>query len=145
MAVRYSLLTYMYTLFYHAHTNGETVMRALAWEFPDDASLRGTFSQFMLGPSILVTPVLQPNVDYVNGVFPGIGQSERWYDWYSLQAAVSLRFNNRSSQLERRVAPLIVCWSLSVQMDRPLVVFTSMMARAWFRTQRAWSRYITNY
>ena len=32
MAVRYSLLGYMYTLFYHAHTQGETVMRALAWE-----------------------------------------------------------------------------------------------------------------
>ena len=32
MAVRYSLLGYMYTLFYHAHSQGETVMRALAWE-----------------------------------------------------------------------------------------------------------------
>lgn len=32
MAVRYSLLTYMYTLFYYAHTEGQTVMRALAWE-----------------------------------------------------------------------------------------------------------------
>lgn len=85
MAVRYSLLTYMYTLFYHAHTKGETVMRALAWEFPDDASLRETFNQFLLGPSILVTPVLEPNVDYVKGVFPGIGQGERWYDWYTLQ------------------------------------------------------------
>ncbi|KAF1973746.1 hypothetical protein BU23DRAFT_639650 [Bimuria novae-zelandiae CBS 107.79] len=76
MAVRYNILTYMYTLFYHAHTKGETVMRALAWEFPDNTSLRETFNQFLLGPSILVTPVLQPNVDYVNGVFPGIGQGE---------------------------------------------------------------------
>ncbi|KAF3049897.1 hypothetical protein E8E11_005491 [Didymella keratinophila] len=84
MAVRYSLLGYMYTLFYHAHTKGETVMRALAWEFPNDESLRGTFSQFMLGPSILVTPVLVPNVETVQGVFPGIGQGERWYDWYTL-------------------------------------------------------------
>jgi alpha-glucosidase len=31
-AVRYSLLNYMYTLFYYAHTRGDTVMRALAWE-----------------------------------------------------------------------------------------------------------------
>lgn len=84
MAVRYSLLTYMYTLFYHAHTQGDAVMRALAWEFPEDQSLRETFNQFLLGPSILVTPVLQPNVDYVNGVFPGIGQGTRWYDWYTL-------------------------------------------------------------
>jgi alpha-glucosidase len=38
----------------------------------------------MLGPSILVTPVLVPNVEIVQGVFPGIGNSERWYDWYTL-------------------------------------------------------------
>jgi alpha-glucosidase len=71
MAVRYSLLNYMYTLFYYAHTKGDTVMRALAWEFPNDESLKGTCTQFLLGPSLLVTPVLIPNVDSVKGVFPG--------------------------------------------------------------------------
>lgn len=84
ISVRYSLLTYMYTLFYYAHTQGETVMRALAWEFPNDASLRAVDTQFLLGPSILVTPVLEPNVDTVRGVFPGIGAGTRWYDWYTL-------------------------------------------------------------
>nr|OQO24766.1 hypothetical protein B0A51_07791 [Rachicladosporium sp. CCFEE 5018] len=86
MHVRYSLLNYMYTLFYYAHIQGETVMRAPAWEFPEDASLAGTYSQFMLGPSLLVTPVLIPNVNTVNGVFPGVGDGTKWYDWYTLQA-----------------------------------------------------------
>jgi len=86
MKVRYSLLNYMYTLFYHAHTKGDTVMRALAWEFPSDISLRETYSQFMLGPSLLITPVLEPNVETVSGVFPGVGEGEKWYDWYTLQA-----------------------------------------------------------
>ena len=36
MHIRYSLLPYMYTLFYEAHTTGSTVMRALAWEFPNE-------------------------------------------------------------------------------------------------------------
>ncbi|WPG98450.1 Hypothetical protein R9X50_00124000 [Acrodontium crateriforme] len=85
MQVRYSMLTYMYTLFYYAATEGQTVMRALSWEFPNDPSLAGTYSQFMLGPSILVTPVLVPNVDYVKGVFPGVGEGTKWYDWYTLQ------------------------------------------------------------
>ncbi|KAK5729270.1 hypothetical protein LTR15_002412 [Elasticomyces elasticus] len=89
IAVRYSLLTYMYTLFYYAHTQGDTVMRALAWEFPNDPSLAGTFSQFMLGPSLLITPVLIPNVDTVNGVFPGIGEGTNWFDWYTLQPVVA--------------------------------------------------------
>lgn len=86
MKVRYSLLNYMYTLFYHAHTSGDTVMRALAWEFPSDISLRETYSQFMLGSALLVTPVLVPNVNTVSGVFPGVGEGERWFDWYTLQA-----------------------------------------------------------
>jgi alpha-glucosidase len=86
MKARYALLNYLYTLFYHAHTRGDTVMRALAWEFPEDISLRGTFSQFMLGPSLLITPVLVPNVDTVSGVFPGVGGGTKWYDWYTLRA-----------------------------------------------------------
>lgn len=40
MSVRYSLLNYMYTLFYYAHTKGDTVMRALAWEYVTIVSSR---------------------------------------------------------------------------------------------------------
>jgi len=40
MNIRYSLLPYTYTLFYKANSAGETVLRALAWEFPNDPSLK---------------------------------------------------------------------------------------------------------
>ena len=60
-------------------------MRALAWEFPDDASLAGTYNQFLLGPSLLITPVLFPNTFTAHGVFPGVGEGTKWYDWYTLQ------------------------------------------------------------
>ncbi|PSN67081.1 hypothetical protein BS50DRAFT_600606 [Corynespora cassiicola Philippines] len=83
MHIRYSLLPYMYTLMHQAHTTGSTVMRALAWEFPNEPQLAGVDTQFLLGPSILVTPVLEPQVDTVNGVFPGIIDGESWYDWYT--------------------------------------------------------------
>lgn len=83
MHIRYSLLPYMYTLFHQAHTTGSTVMRALAWEFPNEPQLAGVDTQFLLGPNILVTPVLEPQADTVNGVFPGIADGEVWYDWYS--------------------------------------------------------------
>ena len=91
ISIRYSLLTYIYTLFYGAHTRGDTVMRALAWEFPDDISLRETDNEFMLGPALLVTPVLEPNVRSVRGVFPGIEEGTRWYDWYSLEEVEVVR------------------------------------------------------
>ena len=85
IGIRYSLLAYMYTLLYYAHTRGDTMMRALAWEFPNDKSLRAVDNQFMLGPSILVTPVLEPDARTVKGMLPGCGESTRWYDWYTLQ------------------------------------------------------------
>ncbi|KAK5136357.1 hypothetical protein LTR08_003483 [Meristemomyces frigidus] len=69
-------------------------MRALAWEFPNDASLSDAFAQFMLGPSLLVTPVLIPNVDTVQGVFPGIGEGTNWYDWYTLQPVTAQPHEN---------------------------------------------------
>lgn len=91
IAVRYSLLTYMYTLFFFAHTRGDTVLRALAWEFPNDESLRATDNQFMLGSALLITPVLTEGATSVKGVLPGLGDVERWYDWYTLAEVTGVR------------------------------------------------------
>lgn len=83
MAIRYAILPYFYTLFEKAHTTGSTVMRALSWEFPNDPSLANVNTQFLVGPSIMVVPVLEPLVNYTKGVFPGVKQGEIWYDWYT--------------------------------------------------------------
>lgn len=88
MKIRYAILPYIYTLFQQAHTTGSTVMRALAWEFPNDPSLAAVDTQFLLGPSIMVVPVLAPQATSVKGIFPGIKQGEIWYDWYT-QTAVN--------------------------------------------------------
>lgn len=83
--VRFQLLPYWYTLFWKAHTNGETVLRALSWNFPDEELLKSVDNQFMLGPDILITPVLAPLLREAKGVFPGVGSGTRWYDWYTLE------------------------------------------------------------
>lgn len=79
------MLPYLYTLLHNAHAKGDAIMRALAWEFPDDIMLRSTDNQFLVGPSVLITPVLEKGATSVKGVFPGIGDGTRWYDWYTLQ------------------------------------------------------------
>ncbi|KAL2799144.1 glycosyl hydrolases family 31-domain-containing protein [Aspergillus keveii] len=83
MNIRYALLPYFYTLMNNAHTDGSTVLRALAWEFPGEPSLAAVDTQFLVGPSIMVVPVLEPHVDTVRGVFPGVVQGQVWYDWYT--------------------------------------------------------------
>lgn len=88
MRIRYSLLPYIYTLFHAAHETGSTVMRALAWDFPNDPTLAAADRQFLLGPSIMVVPVLNQGATSVDGVFPGVGHDTVWYDWYT-HAAVN--------------------------------------------------------
>jgi alpha-glucosidase len=103
MATRFQLLPYIYTLFYNANQNGDTVMRALAWEFPDDPSLANADRQFFLGPSILVTPVLDQGATSVMGVFPGLVEgTDVYYDWYS-NAPVSVPTGGKNTTI---AAPL---------------------------------------
>ncbi|KAF1347526.1 glycosyl hydrolases family 31-domain-containing protein [Delphinella strobiligena] len=90
MAIRYSLLPYIYTLSHLSHTTGSTIMRALAWEFPDDPTLAAADRQFLLGPSLMITPVLKQGATTVDGVFPGVTAGELWYDWYN-QSAVEVQ------------------------------------------------------
>ncbi|KAF4556093.1 Alpha-glucosidase-like protein 3 [Elsinoe fawcettii] len=100
MSIRYALLPYLYTLLYRASTSGDTVMRALAWEFPHDPSLAAVDTQFLLGPAVLVTPVLEPNVRTVNGVFPGLDRGEVWYDWYNHSRVVAQPGENKTLEAE---------------------------------------------
>jgi alpha-glucosidase len=83
MKIRYALLPYMYTLFAKANSLGDTVMRALAWEFTDEPWLRDADRQFLLGPALMVAPVLAQGADTVGAVFPGAGKGTVWYDWYN--------------------------------------------------------------
>ncbi|KAJ3574598.1 hypothetical protein NP233_g1666 [Leucocoprinus birnbaumii] len=82
--VRYTLLPYWYTLFANSSQYGTPPVRALFFEFPDEPELFTIDSQFLVGRDILVTPVLEPNVSTVNGLFPGRG-NVIWRDWYTHQ------------------------------------------------------------
>ncbi|KYG43699.1 hypothetical protein M433DRAFT_338024 [Acidomyces richmondensis BFW] len=61
-------------------------MRALAWEFPNEPYLASADRHFMLGDSLLIIPVLEPNAEAVSGVFPGESTGTIWYDWYNHSA-----------------------------------------------------------
>jgi alpha-glucosidase (family GH31 glycosyl hydrolase) len=56
--MRYSLLPYLYTLFYRAHISGNTVIRPLFHEYPMDNNTYDIDKQFMWGSSVLISPFL---------------------------------------------------------------------------------------
>lgn len=96
--IRYSVLPYIYTLFWRAHTQGTVVMRAMSWEFPNDPSLAAVDTQFLLGPSLMIVPVLTQGATNVTGYFPGLAMgSEVWYDWYNQTGMVSSSSSGNSS------------------------------------------------
>lgn len=75
--IRYTLLPYLYTLFYKAHVNGETVVRPLMHEFYSDSQTWHVHKQFMWGAHLLITPVLDPGVQIVKAYIP----DAIWYDY----------------------------------------------------------------
>eukprot|EP01125_Pyxidicula_operculata_P004663 TRINITY_DN1751_c0_g3_i1.p1 TRINITY_DN1751_c0_g3~~TRINITY_DN1751_c0_g3_i1.p1 ORF type:complete len:967 (-),score=192.43 TRINITY_DN1751_c0_g3_i1:131-3031(-) len=83
--LRYSLLPYLYTEFYHANHEGTPVLYPLFFDSPLDVNAIGKDEQFFFGKSILVTPVLTQGATTVDGYFP----EGDWYDLWTLKYSFS--------------------------------------------------------
>ncbi|KAM9853733.1 sucrase-isomaltase, intestinal [Aulostomus maculatus] len=77
--IRYTLLPYLYTLMYEAHTKGSTVIRPLLHEFVSDRTTWDIYRQFLWGPALLITPALEQGARTVDGYVP----DARWYDFHT--------------------------------------------------------------
>lgn len=75
---RYTLLPYLYSLFYQAHVASEPIMRPLWIEFPDELETFSVEDEYMLGSALLVHPVTEPKTTTVDVFLPG--SHEVWYD-----------------------------------------------------------------
>ncbi|XP_077389106.1 lysosomal alpha-glucosidase [Festucalex cinctus] len=83
--LRYSLLPFLYTLFHHAHTSGDTVARPLFMEFPTDPPCQMIDRQFLWGSCLLISPVLEEGAVEVAAYMP----PGTWYNLYSGQELYS--------------------------------------------------------
>ncbi|KAG4066226.1 hypothetical protein HA402_000450 [Bradysia odoriphaga] len=75
LMIRYTILPYMYNLFYIHRVKGGTVMRGLWHEFPTDSTALRVDQQFLIGPAFMVSPVVKEGATSVNAYFP----MGRWY------------------------------------------------------------------
>jgi alpha-glucosidase len=132
MAIRFQLLPYLYTLFYNAHENGDTVMRALAWEFPNDPSLAAADRQFFLGPAILVTPVLVQGDDSVDGVFPGLREgTDFYYDWYNHSQIAAPAERNTTIDAPLGHIPVYIRGGYVLAMQHPAMTTRDARKTGW--------------
>jgi len=86
LEVRYTLLPYLYTLLYEAHTTVGTVERPLFFEFPQDFFTYEIDEQFMWGSALLISPVLKEGATSVRAYVPG---DSSWFEYYEGTAVQS--------------------------------------------------------
>ena len=90
--LRYRLLPYIYSLAWKVTEQNYTIMRALPFDFLNDASAYDINDQYMFGPSFLVCPVTKPlyclpgNVkmdtkDFTREVY--LPEGTQWFDFWT--------------------------------------------------------------
>ncbi|OAY75301.1 Alpha-xylosidase 1, partial [Ananas comosus] len=84
LRLRYKLLPYLYTLNYEAHHTGAPIARPIFFSFPSFTASYGLSTQFLLGSSVMVSPVLQEGATTVKALFP----PGTWYNLFDLAKAV---------------------------------------------------------
>ncbi|KAF9986810.1 hypothetical protein BGZ65_006199 [Modicella reniformis] len=103
LQIRYSLLDYYYTAFERAHRTGQPVWQPLFFKYSEDSQTLNIDRQFLLGDSILVTPVLSAGQDKVQAYFPGHG---RWFDFTTQKSVMEADPKPSSKDRSHRYASL---------------------------------------
>ncbi len=77
--LRYRLLPYLYATFLRASETGAPVQRPLVFDYQYDPTVRDIDDEYLLGPDLLVAPVLDAGVTARQVYLP----EGRWYDWHT--------------------------------------------------------------
>ncbi|ETV78512.1 hypothetical protein H257_08029 [Aphanomyces astaci] len=95
---RYQLLPYLYTQLYRMHVDGgAVVIRPLYFEFPSVDTF-ALDAQYLVGPALLVSPVLDEGAVRVRAYFP---PEDDWYDlWTGEKQLLHLKTNSSSVDLD---------------------------------------------
>ncbi|XP_050282376.1 alpha-xylosidase 1-like [Quercus robur] len=85
LGMRYKLLPYLYTLNYEAHISGAPIARPLFFSFPTYTEVYGLSTQFLLGSSLMVSPVLEQGKSQVTALFP----PGSWYSLFDITQTIT--------------------------------------------------------
>ncbi len=79
MKLRYSLLPYLYTAAWRAHTYGSPIIQPLFYQYPNDEIARKITDEYFWGNDILVAPVLKAGQKTRKVYLP----QGSWYNWWN--------------------------------------------------------------
>jgi alpha-D-xyloside xylohydrolase len=125
--LRYSLIPYLYSCAAAAARSDSTIMRMLAFDFPNDETALGMTDEYMFGPGFLVCPVTEPMYFGVHSrPLPKSDCSRSvylpggcvWYDFYTGRKYEGGRTVRVSAPLDR--IPLFVRGGSIIPWTEPL-------------------------
>jgi len=87
--LRYRLMPYIYSLSRRVTKEGYTIMRSLAFDFPNDPAIKSISDQYMFGSAFLVNPVTEQmyslpnskNIKKTRKVY--LPEPANWYDFWT--------------------------------------------------------------
>lgn len=77
--IRYSLMPYIYTLAFRVWNDDEQMMKPLAFAYPKDKECWKISDQYMLGPSLMICPIISRDGNR-QVYFP---EGINWYDYFT--------------------------------------------------------------
>ena len=109
--LRYRLLPYLYAAFSRASETGAPIQRPLVFDYQYDATVRDIDDEYLLGPDLLVAPVLAPGATARNVYLPQGG----WYDWHTGELLEGCRYLLTTTPMDRipiyaRAGSVIPMW-----------------------------------
>jgi len=96
--LRYRLMPYIYSLAWRVTRDDYTIQRPLVMDWRSDANVRDIGDQFMFGPALLVSPVLQRDAARRTLYLP---ESPAWYDFWTGASQKGAREIDADAPLDR--------------------------------------------
>ncbi|EGZ24905.1 hypothetical protein PHYSODRAFT_350021 [Phytophthora sojae] len=94
---RYSLLPYIYTLFYTCNARGMPVMRPLWAHFTQEPQSFSEEDQYLLGDALLVKPIVEEGVEATHVFLPSDGAEDKTV-WYQLTDGYKRFFGGKTHE-----------------------------------------------
>jgi alpha-glucosidase len=95
--LRYRLLPYLYATFLRASESGAPVQRPLVFDYQYDPIVRDIDDEYLLGPDILVAPVVEAGVTSRRVYLP----AGSWYDWHTSEPVGGSRYLDTPTPIDR--------------------------------------------
>ncbi len=107
--LRYELMPYIYSIAGRTWLLDESMMRFLAFDYPEDAVACGIKDQYLFGDSLMVCPVTRPmyyqansqRIDMVDTTMQVYLPKGKWYDYYTEESFEGGRYVTVDAPLEK--------------------------------------------